>query len=532
MINIELLQSIKNKFDLKKLFVEELNYSPSEGSLSNTLSDKFKQETELIEIIAKQDEFKIIYCQLNRLFKGSERTIVEQISRIHPHNLVIFSNGSNEYHFTNIKSISEEKRSIEYKIKPFRRIIIGPYERLRTAVERLNFLLVDSSDTALQVHNKCDLAFDVEAVTREFYKDFVLYYKEFRDILQKKNKLKQPDADDFTQTIFNRFFFLYFIQKKGYLDKDPKFLLNNLSKTGKKNFYTEFVIPLFKKLSVIIYKNKELENIPFLNGGLFEFSEYESKLTIPNDVFKTVLEELFERYNFTVREDTEFEKEVAIDPEMMGTIFEQLILGLESKKFEDIPDPRRSTGSFYTPKFIVSFMVKQSILNDLCANFNGVERSILKKFVFNQFTDGLNEKILHDIKERLLNLKIVDPAVGSGAYPVGILLKVVELIELIDSIINSREVEKKNYRYKLKRHIIENCIYGVDIQHRAVNLANLRLWLSLIVDLEVENIKDIPPLPNLDYHLLCGDSLVSQIAGINFDVERKAKVDPERTKYS
>ena len=530
MISKDTLQAIKSKFDLQKFFVEELNYAAADGSIKNIISDKYKDEIKSIELIASQDDFKIIFCELNQLYKGNERAIVEQVSRFHPHNLVIFSNGKHEFHFTNLKTIKEEKRSIEYRIRPFRRIIVGPYERLRTAAERIEHLKADENDSSLIVQNKCDLAFDVEAVTREFYKDFVFFYKGFRELVQKKNKLKQLEADEFTQTIFNRFFFLYFIQKKGYLNKEPKFLLHNFLSIEKKNYYNDFVIPLFQKLSNASYKKKELENIPFLNGGLFEFSKEEKKLIIPNDAFGTILEELFEKYNFTIREDTEFEKEVAIDPEMMGTIFEQLILGLESKEFKDIPDPRKSTGSFYTPKFIVSFMIKQSLLNDLNSNIKNVSRSKLKQLVFNQKIDEISENDLTEIKKRLLQLKIVDPAVGSGAYAVGILLKIVELIERIDSSINPKEIEEPNYRYELKRQIIENCIYGVDLQHRAVNLANLRLWLSLIVDLEVDDINKIPPLPNLDYHLLCGDSLISQIAGINFDVERRAKVDAKGEK--
>lgn len=103
-----------------------------------------------------------------------------------------------------ILKLLRNKKSIEFKIRPFRRIIVGPYERLRTASERLSHLRVDATNSALIIHSKCDLAFDVEAVTREFYKDFVFYYKEFRDLLQKKNKLKQVDSDDYTQTNYDQ----------------------------------------------------------------------------------------------------------------------------------------------------------------------------------------------------------------------------------------------------------------------------------------------------------------------------------------
>lgn len=287
------------------------------------------------------------------------------------------------------------------------------------------------------------------------------------------------------------------------------------------NYYHHFILPLFQKLSIPDFNFNGFEQVPFLNGGLFEFSDDEIDLKIPNSAFEAILNGLFEHYNFTVREDTEFEKEVAIDPEMMGTIFEKLILGLESKEFKDIPDPRRATGSFYTPKFIVAFMVKQSLLNDLTITFKQVPRIKLKNLIFHLKTDDIKSDVLSRIKRRLCEIKIVDPAVGSGAYAVGILLKIVEMIEAIDRVVEPDRVEVPSYRYCLKKHIIENCIYGVDLQERAVSLSHLRLWLSLIVDLQVENIKEIPPLPNLDFHILCGDSLISQVAGYSYDIEKR-----------
>ncbi|HDT12294.1 MAG TPA: hypothetical protein ENO01_01410 [Candidatus Marinimicrobia bacterium] len=517
------LENLDSKSSLQKLFVEQLNFALSSESVQNVLSESVGENVVSAEVIVRQSDFKVILCQLQKLLKGTERPVIDQFSKYDETapNLVIFTDEDfREFHFTNLRSIKPETGPVKILVRPFRRIVIGPNERLRTAVERLSLIQLTGDESALEVQSKCDHAFDVEAVSRDFYKDFVHYYKEFRLILIEDNGCDQQIADVHTQTIFNRFFFLYFIQKKGYLNNDPQFLWNHFKKDDNA-YYHHFILPLFQKLSVPDYQFETFENIPFLNGGLFEFSPEEKDLTIPNAAFEAILSGLFEHYNFTVREDTEFEKEVAIDPEMMGTIFEKLILGLESKEFKDIPDPRRATGSFYTPKFIVAFMVKQSLLNDLTASFKDVPRLKLKNLIFHLNTENLNPETLKRIKDRLCDIKIVDPAVGSGAYAVGILLKIVEMIEAIDRVIDPESVDAPNYRYKLKKHIIENCIYGVDIQERAVGLSHLRLWLSLIVDLQVENIQEIPPLPNLDFHILCGDSLISQVAGYSYDIEKR-----------
>ncbi|MDP3110516.1 MAG: Eco57I restriction-modification methylase domain-containing protein [Thermodesulfovibrionales bacterium] len=510
--------------DLQRLFAEELNFHPASGDIVSVLSDKLKENVSVLRIIAKQDEFYIILCSLATLFKGKERPIAEKISEYYPHSLVVFTNPEySEWHFTNIKHVKLEKQELERRVRPFRRLIVGNTERLRTASERLALLEVADDDSAIAVHERCNRAFNVQEVSREFYKDFVHYYKEFRDIIKRKNRLADDVADTFTQNIFNRLFFLYFIQKKNFLSENPMYLYDNL-KNCKGEYYKDFLLPLFKKLSEPEFKDKRFEKIPFLNGGLFEFDLFEDKVTIPNDAFKAVFEDLLERYNFTVREDTEFEQEVAIDPEMLGTIFEQLILGLEKAEYKDIPDARRGTGSYYTPKFTVAFMVKESLLNYLAGAYPD-KRNKLKELVFSLKTDSFNVAELKEIRKTLLDVKAVDPSVGSGAYAVGLLLKMVEIVEALDKAVVFEDVAKPDYRYRLKRNIIENNIYGVDIQRRAVNLANLRLWLSLIVDLNVKSIKDIPPLPNLDYHIIMGDSLISRIGEFSFDVERTVRLD-------
>jgi len=511
---LEQIKSIGANADiLKKLFIEKLNFEPTDQDVLIEFPKNIKDKILSIKIISKVNNFKVIFCIIDSLLKGIEREAVKSISRQYPENIIIFTNKeNNEAHFINTKYIGKDK---ERKARGFRRITVGKTDRLRTAAERLSNIYADDGISTLTLTSKCEDAFDVEAVSKEFYREFVEKYKELRDVIKNNNTLlKNRIADELTQEIMNRLLFLYFIQKKGWLNGDYKFLYNNF-KLNQKNYYKNFLIPLFKKLSIKDSNHPDFKNIPFLNGGLFEFEqEIEEKVTIPNQAFDDIFEDLLERFNFTIREDTEFEEEVAIDPEMLGKIFEELILSIEAEKYKDIPDPRRASGSYYTPRFIVSFMTKQSLLNYLINELPEIPEEIFKSFIYKLSTEGINRPEI--IKEKLLNLKIVDPGVGSGAFSVDILNKLVNLIETLNNEIGITE-----NRYNLRKKVIENCIYGVDIQERAVHLARLRLWLSLIVDLEVENIKDILPLINLDFKILKGDSLISKICGFKFNLKHK-----------
>jgi hypothetical protein len=500
---------------LRNLFIEKLDYDFSDQLTNIKFRESIKGSILSTKIIAEKDEFKVIFCQIDTLLKGKEPEIVKDISAYYPANIIILTNReADEAHFINTKYVGKKQ---DKKVKGFRRITVGKTDRLRTAAERLTKIYADTGISTLTLMQKCVDAFDVEAVSVEFYKEFVEKYKLLRKIIQKTNNLTFEIADNLTQNILNRLLFLYFVQKKGWLNDDYKFLYNNFKSNGKE-YYKDFLVPLFKKLSDKDFSAQGFENIPFLNGGLFEFQEIKEDISIPNSAFDEIFDNLLEHFNFTIREDIEFEEEVAIDPEMLGRIFEELILSVESAEYKDIPDPRRESGSYYTPRFIVSFMVKQSLLNYLTNELPEIPKDKLKSLIFNSSADGIENPGL--VKEKLLSLKIVDPGVGSGAFPVDILNKLVQIIEVLNKKLGISED-----RFNLRKKLIENCIYGVDIQDRAVHIARLRLWLSLIVDLEVEKIKDIPPLINLDFKIIKGNSLISKICGFKFDLNTPKQSD-------
>jgi hypothetical protein len=243
------------------------------------------------------------------------------------------------------------------------------------------------------------------------------------------------------------------------------------------------VTNLLEKSTEIVERRGE---VPFLNGGLFEMQEYDSRndVHIPNDKFAEILT-LFERYNFTVTESTPLDIEVAVDPEMLGKVFEELVTG------------RHDTGSYYTPRPVVSFMCRESL--KICLqNKTDETHETLQKFVDDGNATNIRnpEKVL----QVLQTLRICDPACGSGAYLLGMMS---ELLRLRDALFKSSQIDSGT-TYQRKLDIIQQNLYGVDKDEFAVNIAMLRLWLSLAVDYEDE----VPePLPNLDYKVATGDSL-------------------------
>jgi len=407
-----------------------------------------------------------------------------------------------------------------------------------------------------------DEAFDVEAVTKQFFKIFAeLYHQVASDIAQVRGLEKE--AGKLAQLLLDRMIFLYFIQKKGWLNGDPDYLYSRFQESWKKDprgysYYSDILYPLFLCLSDTYAETGSVGAVPFLNGGLFEESAKQAqaerleqvRLRIKNSTFKAIFDDLLERFNFTVTEDTPLDVEVAIDPEMLGKIFESLILQLEKDPERDL---RKLTGSYYTPRPIVHFMCQEALKEYLVtqlAGDNAVKAEITREKVGALLAlppaDQLDEEQDSTLKElftspeaktlrqAILDCRICDPAVGSGAFPVGMLHEMVAAVARLDRRLHGPStLKQRNYDYDLKKQIIELCLYGVDIQEQAVRLCELRLWLSLMVDYQIDlnkpftkAIREVPSLPNLSYHIVRGDSLLERLFGHVVQLDQMAK-DPK-----
>lgn len=315
----------------------------------------------------------------------------------------------------------------------------------------------------------------------------------------------------------------------------------------KKNFFDDYLEPFFYDGLNHKRKNQYFSlfncKIPFLNGGLFEpLDNYQweiARFNIDNEIFSnkkgTGILDFFDRYNFTMNEEEPLEKDVAVDPEMLGKIFENLL---------DVKN-RKSKGAFYTPREIVHYMCQESIANFL-VNKVGVKYDEIKEFI--QYGEMIRDIDLKDatkdshivgdsifeniiqIDKALENIKIADPAVGSGAFPLGILNEIVKMRDILTSymlIYNRLGLFGKKYSeeqitnnkrsiYNMKWNTIKNSIYAVDIENSAVDITKLRLWLSIVVD----QTDDPEPLPNLNCKIMQGNSLIDEYNGIKLIDEK------------
>ncbi len=469
------------------------------------------------------------------------------------------------------------KVKVEEDLTPARRysFLVGQHEPHHTAQQQLFPILADdrNNPTLAQLEG----AFNIETVTREFfarYKELFLRVKEELDgILAGNHPMREDfqgrgiDSDTFTKKLLGQIVFLYFLQKKGWLGVErgqpwgsgPRTFLRQLFEKRRgdyDNFFNDILEPLFYEALAVeradnLYPRLDCR-IPFLNGGLFEpvgnYDWGQGHIPLHNDTLRAILD-TFDLYNFTVREDEPLEKEVAVDPEMLGKVFENLL---------EVKD-RKSKGAFYTPREIVHYMCQEALIHYLDTALNlrsqplfeedpeqGLlfgsppprQRSLpsadlvydprvpledIERFIRHgelavehetareggavSYARRLPQAIAEHaqaLDDALAGVKVCDPAIGSGAFPVGIMQEIVRGRRVLNAYLGD---EAERTAYAFKRHAIQESIYGVDIDPSAVDIAKLRLWLSLVVD--EEDYHSIKPLPNLGYKIVCGNSLLS-----------------------
>jgi len=527
-------------------------YQDKDGKKIDLLIVRLKKETSLERARTMQRNFIAWYLN------GSRGDVLKDAA------LVAFvSPDLDDWRFSLVKmdyrlDTSGEKVRVKQDLTPARRFsfLVGKTESSHTAQSRLVPILQDDSrDPTLQ---DLEEAFSIEKVIEEFFKKYRQLFHEVKEaldeVIKKDKKVQQDfkekniDTVNFAKKLLGQIVFLYFLQKKGWFgverDKDwgtgPKNFLRLLFEkeiANYDNFFNEILEPLFYEALAVertdnFYSRFNCK-IPFLNGGLFDpFNNYDwvhTDILLPNELFSnniktkegdigTGILDIFDRYNFTVKEDEPLEKEVAVDPEMLGKVFENLL---------EVKD-RKSKGTYYTPRDIVHYMCQQSLVNYLKTECNDIEGKKIESLInpkvitkkdYQKFrkTGGRKEQVIEgailllwekeaeELDKKLKTIRICDPACGSGAFLVGMMQEIISARKRLNFILN-KEIDP----YELKRHAIQSCLYGVDIDPGAVEIAKLRLWLSLIVD--EEDIKRIKPLPNLDYKIMQGNSLIELLS--------------------
>ena len=383
----------------------------------------------------------------------------------------------------------------------------------RTTIQQVSNIYWKHQDTG-SIRAALGQAFDVEAVTKRFFDEYKRVFDLAMDRVEGfgSNEEEQEDKKLFVQTLFNRLMFIYFLSRKGWLTfRGDNDYLNALwrdygdADDEDKNFHVDRLLLVFfaglnnpqsrdlNRNNPVLYA--KIGAPPFLNGGLFEKTDLDKRtgVIVPDSVIEPILRELFDKFNFTVMESTPFDIEVAVDPEMLGKVFEELVTG------------RHDTGSYYTPRPVVSFMCREALKGYLEGCDTGLHAEEVAKFVDERDTSEVSLSFAPKVAEALEDVTVVDPACGSGAYLLGMMQELVDLRTALFNIgVDARSL------YDLKLHIIQRNLYGVDIDEFAVNIAMLRMWLSLVIEYE----GDTPePLPNLDFKVVKGDSLLGPDPG-------------------
>lgn len=437
----------------------------------------------------------------------------------------------------------------------------GSYQKESTDAKRFTYLLGEGhrSRTAIQQFEKLrdssltlkDLtkAFSVDAVSDMFFDG---YKKQYEDIIQyitgkrmvkvankweerqegKPNEYimqqfakfdnQEKAIRDYVKKLMGRLVFLQFLQKKGWLGVpagkpwgtgDREFIQNLFANCQDKDHFIDNVLEvLFNDLNT--ERKGDLATpslgggrgrlIPYLNGGLFERDATdETAFPLPAKYMKSLLD-FFASYNFTIDENDPDDAEVGVDPEMLGRIFENLL------------EDNKDKGAFYTPKEIVSYMCRESLIAYLQTDIEDEPtKEAIRQFVTTHDVNtlGQNQKFSQQVDEALKNVKICDPAIGSGAFPMGLLKELFQCRTALEGISQHQAAE-------IKKHIIQQNIYGVDIERGAVDIARLRFWLSLIVDEETPQ-----ALPNLDFKIMQGNSLLEQYKGVDLSNITELKQD-------
>ena len=412
--------------------------------------------------------------------------------------------------------------------------LLGEGHRSRTAIQQFEGL----KKSALSLKDLTK-AFSVDAVSDMFFKGYKQQYEDIifyvtgkrmvkvankweerqegepnQFIMQQFAKFPNPEKAirDYVKKLMGRLVFLQFLQKKGWLgvpvnaewgEGDSEFIQSLFTQTKDKDHFIDNVLEaLFNDLNSEDAKQLPQYRIPYLNGGLFEREATdETEFPLPAKYMQSLLD-FFASYNFTIDENDPDDAEVGVDPEMLGRIFENLL------------EDNKDKGAFYTPKEIVTYMCRESLIAYLQTGIEDeATKEAIRQFVTTHdvATLGTNEKFRQQVDEALRNVKICDPAIGSGAFPMGLLKELFQCRTALEGIEQSKAAE-------IKKHIIQQNIYGVDIERGAVDIARLRFWLSLIVDEETPQ-----ALPNLDFKIMQGNSLLEQYKGVDLSTMTDAK---------
>ncbi len=538
-------QFVPQEEDYSYLFEDKSEILENYKNIYKLGEAELDNSEELIVITAK-----VVKNLTTRSSKKRQYEIAKKILKEENRDAAFFifydDNGNFRFSFIRANYLGTKREFTEFKRYTY---FVSPNltnKTFKKQIEKADFTDLDSIQEA----------FSVEPLNKEFYQSIshAFYSLVGGKVAEKEYQqtLRLPEGDrkdyqNFAVRLIGRIIFVWFLKKKTSeagepLIPDEWLKPETIEKT--ENYYHDYLEKLFFEIlnkpikERPFYLPKGHEKIPFLNGGLFEpqnndhydsnqlgFSSDYNTLHIPNEWFKELFETL-ERFNFTIDENSPDDLEISIDPEMLGTIFENLLAEIDP---ETQKSARKATGSYYTPREIVDFMVEQSLLEYL-KNKTGLEHETLIGLLRDTDVEiKLSKKQKNAIIDCLESVKILDPACGSGSFLMGALHKITTILQKVDKDARiwkekhlskikdpilketlKKKLDKSDVDYIRKLGIIQNSLYGVDIQEIAIEIAKLRFFLSLIVDETIDDEEDnrgIFPLPNLELKLIPADTL-------------------------
>jgi Alw26I/Eco31I/Esp3I family type II restriction m6 adenine DNA methyltransferase len=517
-LNFQRTRDLLSKFQFSDLFIEELGWS--KPSRQKPVSLKIENNTYKYQKIAELSGvaiFEVTAADGNIPEAKVRNAIHQEITKLINENLLIF--------------ITEERtRSLWYWVK---REGSKSYVRDHLYVKgqpgdlflsKLGSLVIDITElehgepTVVEIAYKLQRGFDVEPVTKKFYKQFQEQHQKF--LLFVKGIDNETDRRWYTSVILNRLMFVYFLQRKGFIDnKDLNYLQNKLElskQKGEDHFYGEFLKALFFESFAKPEIERDLSvqelvgKVKYLNGGLFLKHHIEDKydISIVDEAFEQVLD-LFGRYSWNL-DDTPEGKDDEINPDVLGYIFEKYI-------------NQKAFGAYYTRPQITEYLCDRTIHKLIVDRVNDALSDQYKPFEdINELLIKLDTNVCRLLMDDILpNLSILDPACGSGAFLVAAMKTLIQVYSAVfgtiklmgDDTLKKKLEDIENLHpslpYFIKKRIVSDNLYGIDIMEEATEIAKLRLFLALVSS--ANDVEELEPLPNIDFNIMAGNSLIGLI---------------------
>lgn len=479
---------------------DRAQHIPTEAYSTWGLPTDIAEEIEL-KLLSHRPEFNLLFIK-SELDSGKIRKLVKHQHRKHPVEVTLWLWFNPETERLRLILPESGRSSSSVRLLESQCWTENPSPEQLDRIQRLSLARFSGEDaeapvSALRRHLR--LAVDCSEITDSFF-------KAIRDNLDRMIEQMEegPESEEARHAIaldtLLRLLFVYYLQSERLLDDDPRFLVRKLRETQRKsgNFYRDVLHPLFFDYLNTPSEQRsssapDLGDLPFLNGGLFEPSKYEQShpnVTWDGSVWEELIEDLLEQHHFTTSGQRGDNSASGIDPEILGRVFEKLMYA----------DQRKASGSFYTPKSLVERLVEETIIDHLAD-----EKDISKTALKNALSGGTDEP-LRGLRDALRDLRILDPAVGTGAFLVEAMHQLRDLYRAsgLDSAFDSEA--------ELRAAIIHRHLYGVDIQRNAVRICELRLWLAVFSS-ETDSRNELRPLPNVGHRIGHGDSLISDTGG-------------------